>query len=379
MRWQNLLRWRPNLRWPRAPFARNLFLAGAFLLASLGAFCWGRLGSGDAAHAQAPDAALRASNYLGTAQTGPAGDYSRRIVATIHGNINITREELGEYLIARFGAERLEFLVNRRIVELACKNKGVYVTDGEIQAQFEEDLKVFGVSEKDFINNILKRYNKSMYEWREDVLRPKLLLRKLLRPTIQVDQHELQQAFEARYGPKVQCRVIILAANHPQKTALWERVSRDEAAFLHEARHQGIKEFAAKEGWCPPFHKHFPDPDLERVAFSLQPGQVSGLQQLKDGTVAILRCEKHIPRDDSKRFEDEMPKLFNELKDIKLAQRMPEVFNQLRKEAMPQFYLNARTRQDQLEADVLRELGGAPRNSPVGPVVDVPPVPAPKN
>ena len=38
-------------------------------------------------------------------------------MATIYGNIPITREELGEFLISRFGADRLEFLVNRKIVE----------------------------------------------------------------------------------------------------------------------------------------------------------------------------------------------------------------------------------------------------------------------
>src|SRR5262249_54083795 len=39
-----------------------------------------------------------------------------QVVAYINGTIGVTREELGEYLIERYGAEKLEFLVNRRII-----------------------------------------------------------------------------------------------------------------------------------------------------------------------------------------------------------------------------------------------------------------------
>src|SRR5437588_139081 len=49
--------------------------------------------------------------------TGRAYDYSATYVATFEdGKYGITREELGEYLIARHG-EKVEHLINKRIIE----------------------------------------------------------------------------------------------------------------------------------------------------------------------------------------------------------------------------------------------------------------------
>src|SRR5947208_738455 len=58
---------------------------------------------------------VRAQNPVVPASTNPPSDYSQRVVAYIHGNIPVTREELGDFLIARYGVSKVEPLVNRRI------------------------------------------------------------------------------------------------------------------------------------------------------------------------------------------------------------------------------------------------------------------------
>src|SRR5713101_2374614 len=86
------------------------------------------------------------------------GASSRQVVAYIYGSIPITREDLGEYLIARQGAERLELMVNHRIIELTCQKKGIVVTDAEVDAALAEDLKRMNIlSVKEFDNQILKK------------------------------------------------------------------------------------------------------------------------------------------------------------------------------------------------------------------------------
>ena len=54
--------------------------------------------------------------------------------------------------------------------------RNITVSDAEVDAQLDQDLKAFQptISKDDFVNKILKRYNKSLYEWKEDVIRPKL-------------------------------------------------------------------------------------------------------------------------------------------------------------------------------------------------------------
>lgn len=269
------------------------------------------------------------------------GEYGRRVVAYVYDNIPVTREELGEYLIARFGPDRLEFLVNRKLVEMACQAKGVTVTDAEVDAQIREDLKAFGphMTLQDFSQQVLKRFNKSMYEWREDVIRPKLAMQKLVRPSVTVTPEDVQKAFEARYGPKVQCRMIVLPKDDPHKSQVWEKVSKSEDEFRDHARKQFIPELASKGGEVPPVYKHFPDPKIEREAFSLKEGQVSSLIQVQDGTWVILRCDKHIAGDASKRVEDERMALSRDIFEHKLAQKIPVAFQELRQLARPRLLL----------------------------------------
>src|SRR5437763_11341700 len=54
------------------------------------------------------------------APPAPPSDYAQRVVAYVYGTTPITREDLGEYLIARQGADKVELLVNKRIIEIAC-------------------------------------------------------------------------------------------------------------------------------------------------------------------------------------------------------------------------------------------------------------------
>src|SRR6266550_2358404 len=53
----------------------------------------------------------------------PSTDYSQRVVAYVYNTIPITREDLGEYLIARQGSDKVELLVNKRIIEVACQKQ----------------------------------------------------------------------------------------------------------------------------------------------------------------------------------------------------------------------------------------------------------------
>ena len=145
------------------------------------------------------------------APTGPASDYNKRPVAYIHDNEIISREQLGEYLIARYGAEKLPLLINKLIIEEACRAKGIEVTAAEVEASLAEDLGAMNVDQKTFVNNVLKQYKKTLYEWKEDVIRPKLLMTKLVRSRIVVTEEEIRTGFEAYHGEKIDCQLDLLA------------------------------------------------------------------------------------------------------------------------------------------------------------------------
>jgi hypothetical protein len=321
--------------------------------ATVAAFCWGRLGSSSRVDAQ--QVQPRATTMGQTIQ--PQSDYSRRVVAYIYDNTPVSREDLGEYLIARFGQERVDFLVNRRIVEMACQAKGIFVTDAEVEAQLKAELKDLGnLPVQDFVKQVLKPFNKSLYEWKEDVIRPKLLLAKLCRPMIEVTPQDLADAFEARYGPKVQCRMIAFAKEDRQKAEIWAKINQSEAEFASYATKQYIQSLAASGGSIPPIHKHFGDAKIETAAFNLKPGQLTPLMEMPDGTFIVLKCDKHLPRDMTKTFDAVRLDLHKEMTEVKLAKKIPEYFAELRKQAHPRVLIANQVRQEDLERDVVRNL-----------------------
>src|SRR5687768_12377012 len=74
--------------------------------------------SGDRAAAQPGLPGTPALQPLPKTAPQPQPEPDRRITAYIYGNVPITREDLGEFLIARGGHEKLELLVNKKIIEV---------------------------------------------------------------------------------------------------------------------------------------------------------------------------------------------------------------------------------------------------------------------
>ena len=69
-------------------------------------------------------------------------------------------------------------MVNRKIVEIECRKHNIVATDAEVEDRFKKDFKGFNASltEEEFTNTILRRFGKTMVEWKEDVVRPKIMI-----------------------------------------------------------------------------------------------------------------------------------------------------------------------------------------------------------
>src|SRR5262245_36842053 len=121
------------------PWMRRKLLAFAVVFGvGVAAFCWGR----HEAHSQ-----IAPPQGRGVVPEGKS-DYSQRVVAYIFDKFAITREDLGDYLIARFATpQRIDFLVNHKIIEHICRLKNVHITEAEINMQLKEDLRTFNVTE----------------------------------------------------------------------------------------------------------------------------------------------------------------------------------------------------------------------------------------
>jgi parvulin-like peptidyl-prolyl isomerase len=274
----------------------------------------------------------------------PSAEYSSSYVATFaEGRQGITREELGEYLIGRYG-EKVEHLINQRIMEDACRARGIEVTAAEVNQKLAEDLKDLNIDRARFVREFLKARHMTEFEWKEDHLHPQLLMTKLCRDRLTVSEEEVRNAYEAAYGEKVECRVIEWSKGDDDRPeadrelearAAYERAARDEAAFAEAARKQKSAALAAGGGRVKPFGRHTLErEELERHAFALRPGEVSPLIRVPDGFVAI-KCDRRIPANTSVPFEKVRGELAKDVLERKAQKEFPKLFAELQAEAHP--------------------------------------------
>ena len=331
---------------------RRLMFVLAWGGVAAAAYFWGRFGSPPKVRAE-PAAARPVAN------NATPSDYSRRPVAYIYGSIAITREELGEYLIARTGKDRLANLINKRIIEQAARQKGVEVTAAEVNVALAADAAGFQVSQRDFEKQILKRYQKSLYEWKEDVIRPRLMMEKMCRARVVVSREDIVKAYEAYFGEKVDCKLIMWPKEEKNAVLnkIWPVIRNSEEQFDHYARIQASPSLAAVGGHVKPLgHNTTGDERLEKTIFNLKPGEVSEVLDHPEGLV-VVKCLGRIPRDAKASFEERRPKLEKEVFEKKLQLEIGKLFQELNAQAQPRNFLEPVN----ITQDVEKELNSDPR------------------
>jgi RNA polymerase sigma factor (sigma-70 family) len=219
-------------------------------------------------------------------------------VAVIYGSVPITREELAEHLLSRLSAKQLEGYVTRRILEHACKKEGITVTQEEVDAYLKEHLGRANLKEQMFRAQLHEQRKMTLREWKEDVIRPQLLLQKLARAA-RVTEKALRAEYEARYGQKVECQFLVWQVGQwDEADRAAELLRSGKATFEDLLRRNprgnhvitigrdGVKERKA----------------LEKAAFALEPGEVSPVIDIPQGFV-VLKCLRRLPAE-PRRFED---------------------------------------------------------------------------
>jgi parvulin-like peptidyl-prolyl isomerase len=271
----------------------------------------------------------------------PATSESTRTVATIDtagGRVAITQEEFGKFLTDRGGADKLELFVNKRIIEAEAARLGLTVTTQEMEAALKQDMEGITVKYDEFVKIVLPKYGKTLYEWMEDVVRPRLLLGKMCKDEVKVEEADLKVQYERLYGEKRRIQMVLYPPAD-QKTAeklfAQARTSQDE--FDSVARSQPNPSLAAAKGFVAPISRHLPGEDkaVENVAFKLKAGEVSEMLKTAQGFV-FIKLHEVIPPNPNTTFEKEKDRLFAAAYDEKLQLHIPKKFAELKKRAQPE-------------------------------------------
>ena len=287
-----------------------------------------------------PLAAQTPPNKLPQPPAPPPIDSFKEVVAVVNGQ-PITKAELAEELILRKGKQQLQLLINRKIIEVACAKVGIQVTDKEVEDELRELMHANGFTtasefEKQMVRPMMQM---TLMDYKEDVLRQGLMTRKLAGKRVTVTEEDLKQAFESRFGEKVQCRIIV---ERSLKVAqdMHTKIGNNRLNFLQVARQQSDKNLAASAGQINPFGRYTTFDALEKRAFELRDGEISEVIQVPEGGYVIIMREGLIPADTTKKLEDVRAELTREVIERKTKLEVPKLVTELKAQADIQDYLN---------------------------------------
>ncbi len=269
----------------------------------------------------------------------------KRVIAYVFGNVPITREDFGEYLIAIHGKEKVRLFVNQRIIEIAAERANVTVTDPEIDAIVKTDCDRLGMTLKDFEAKVLKqRYGTDLKNWRVNSIKPRLMLQKMCANQVKFEEEDLKKVYENLYGEKIVCKVIMWPADETKNALRIHgtiRSEKQELEFDQVARSQVNSDLAARGGEIDPIGRHNGPgtAKIEEVAFKMVDGQVSELINTGGGIIVIKRM-KSIPARTDVAYESVRSALIKELTDRQIELAIPQAFAKLNTEAKPLFLLS---------------------------------------
>jgi parvulin-like peptidyl-prolyl isomerase len=235
-----------------------------------------------------------------------------RIVATIDGD-PITAFEVGRYR-AQLGDQPatdqqiLDAIVTERLLEKEAAARGIKATPEEVDAYIQE-IKNRGQIDDAGFNAALERQGLTAEVYRErvgkELVKTQLVAREI-RGRVSVSDEDVERYYEAhreqyRTGGGVTVRDIFLAVPAGADDAEVERVRvhavelREEAssrrAFARLAEEHSQLPGAKEGGVLGTFEKGEMADELDRVVFSLEPGQVSEPVRTDEG-FHILRVDE---------------------------------------------------------------------------------------
>lgn len=277
----------------------------------------------------------------------------KRAVAYIYDNIPITYEEFGNYLIENYWKDHLDLFVKKRIIDMECEKEGISVTPQEIDAVILDDCKNMKVNLQEFVKNILKtRYRKTLNEWRNDVIKPRLLLAKLCTKQVDVSEDDLKKMFENKYGEKAVVKIVLWPLEqreiaHKSYGRLRGDPNADaaaqEAAWNSVATKQPDANLAATAGAVDPIGRHSGPQSarIEQIAFGLKIGEISPVIEVPNLGHLVVRRVGTIPPDKSVTFEKARDPLRKEVVDRKVEQEIPKKMTELLAKAKPNILLTS--------------------------------------
>lgn len=220
------------------------------------------------------------------------------VAALVNGQ-QVLISEVGAEAIKRYGADVLEGEVNRKLLVQALRAEKMQVSQEDVDREIAAGAIASGYVKADgtadlepWFESITADGTTTVDLYVQDVVWPSAALKKLVEGSVEVTQADLENGFESAYGPKVEVLAVVLS---DQRTAqkVWE-MARDnptDAFFGGLAEQYSVEPVSASnQGKVPPIRMHGGQPAVEKEAFGLKAGELSGIIST-GGKYLVLRCQ----------------------------------------------------------------------------------------
>ena len=269
----------------------------------------------------------------------PAKSAAQPGVAALVNGQPIAIDQVRDECLERHGNDVLEILVTRTILQQALEREKRQVSQAEVDAEITTAAERLGFRKPDgsadtaaWIERVTREQKLPVRHYVEDIVQPTVALKKLV-GQVAVTQEDLDKAFAATFGPRARCRVIILD-NQRRAQEVWQLARQSPTIErLGELAEQYSVDPASRalRGEVPPIQRHGGQPALEREAFSLKPGELSGVLQVADRFI-VLFCEGFTAPAEVK-FAEVRDELYDDIFEKKQRIEMARFFSHLREGA----------------------------------------------
>ena len=304
------------------------------------------------------------TNFFKTPQSQTATQFPT-ILASINGE-PLYQQTVAEICVMRYGGEVLQGMIIQSIIQQKCKEVNITVSQEEINvelARIAEKILPLGPDGRPNIAQLIEIQCRDMKispaVYYANVLWPGLALKKMAQPYVQVTQEDMIKAFEATYGPRVEVLAIFLneerkaydvwtlarKAYDPEKKPQ-EQIEQVSKKFGQLAAEHSIEQTTGiNYGMIAPIAKYSGMPQIEEVAFALQPGELSQIipfDTINGKQYLILLC-LGMTEPVTAYVEEVKQKLHDHIFDKKLEIEVAQVINRLMSSATVDNYLTGRT------------------------------------
>jgi len=260
------------------------------------------------------------------------------VAARINGQ-PIPLDLVREKCVERYGREVLEIMITKVLLGQALARAQRTVSQADVDAEIARAADMMGFKKPDgspdvaaWFERVTREEKIPLRHYLEDVVQPTVSLKQLV-GKVPVTQEDLDKAFEATFGPRARCRVIVLDSQR-RAQEVWQLARQnpigERIGDLAE-QYSADPTSRALRGEVPPIQRHGGQPALERQAFALKPGELSGVVQIADRFL-VLFCEGYT-EPAAVSFAEVRDELYDDIHEKKQRIEMGRYFSHLRESA----------------------------------------------